>query len=107
MHTAMTQTQKSAYGSSQAFAVQTNRLSANPMPLTTISQPNHGRKIPVARTAQPQNAAKVPRPVARARGGPRICLRHGPQCGGATSPMSAKMLWLVDSAVVVAGSQRR
>jgi hypothetical protein len=39
MHTAMTQTQKSAYGSSQAFVVQTNRLSANPMPLATISQP--------------------------------------------------------------------
>jgi len=61
MHTAMTRPQKSAYGSSQVFVVQTNRLSANPMPLATISQPNDGRKIPVVRTAQPQNAAKVPR----------------------------------------------
>jgi len=61
MHTAMTKPQKSAYGSSQVFVVQTNRLSANPMPLATISQPNHGRKIPVVRTAQPQNAAKVPK----------------------------------------------
>jgi hypothetical protein len=59
MHTAMTQTQKSAYGSSQAFVVQTNRLSANPMPLATISQPNHGRKIPVARTAQVDSAVVV------------------------------------------------
>ena len=60
MDTAMTQIQNSAYGSSQAFVVQTNRLRAKPTPLATISQPSHRRKTPVLRTAQPLNAAKLP-----------------------------------------------
>ena len=42
------------------MVVQANRHSVNPTPLTTISQPNHGRKTRVLRIAQPENAAKLP-----------------------------------------------